>query len=374
MNLNELVSQVSLYIKRPNDYSITQMCGLAVGGVACTISTLNSVVFNLYNQQITYPATDNIVMSDCAVQAVSTTCYYLVCCDLLGVITVVKGTDNAFALPAVPAGRVAIGAILVTTDGVTTFTSGTDNLGVAGTSAVLYDIDVGIASSFINQAQKRIERGISITRNQRQFTIADFDYMTVRADVAIVQGDDTVILPFPNYKEFQDGGISITDSTGVVYPMDKDDTVPTGVVFQQRPLKIGRIPTTETVFSPDGSPAKQFDIWPQSDASYTMNVIAYQYSPTLDGVLYQNNWLTDNAPDALIFGALLEYCSFNPDQRTGEWEKRWQDAVYTLYLSQQKEKYSGSMISTKFPIPINKRESMGIRSNRAGIMSFGYSE
>jgi hypothetical protein len=375
MSLSDLVSEFSHYVKRYNDIEITQMCGLTLGTTAATLQTQNPIVFVVYNTQVTYPVTNNITMTACAVQdplAVGSFCYYLVSIDINSGVHVTKGVDNTDALPSAPSGTVAVGAFLITTVGVS-FTSGTTAFSAAGITAEFFDIDCGIAAFLIQLAQRRLERGCSITRNGRQVTVMDWDYMLQRADDSVVQGDSSIVLPYPGFKDFMDNGLTITDTSGVTYPMEKYDIVETGVVFQSRPLRISRLPSIETVFTPEGLPAREFDIWPQSDQDYTIDTIAYCYSPKLDGILYTDNWVSIYAPDILLFGALVEGVSFfsQTDPRTPEWEKRWMDAVWTLYQAEQKQKHAGTYIYTRYPV-IRRRESLGMASNKAGIMSFGY--
>jgi hypothetical protein len=373
MTLSDLVSAFARYKQKYNNIDITQNCGLAKGTNVHTIKTQNQVVFNLYNQQITLAATNNIAMTACSAQAVSTFCYYVVSVDVNSTVYVTKGTDNTYAIPEPPAGTTAIGCILVSTDGTHPFTSGTTDLAATGITASYYDIDCGVAVSLIELTQKRIERGVTIVRNGKQITIMDFDYMLRRADNAVVQGDSSIILPYPGFKDFQTNGLTITDSSGMDYPMEKYDMVETGIVFQSRPLRISRLPSIETVFNPEGLPAREFDIWPEADQAYTIDTIAYCYSPALDGILYHQNWLSIYAPDALLFGALIEGNSFFAltDPRSAEWEKRWSEAMWTLYQAQQKQKYAGTFIYTKYPV-LKKRESLGMSSNKAGIYSFGF--
>jgi len=374
MNISDLISAFARYVHRINDQDVSQMAGIAEGTAAATLKPTIDIYYSLYNKPgLIKTATDNIAMTACAQQAVSTFCYYLVSINATGTVTTTKGTDNTYALPSTPSGNVPIGAFKVTTDASHTFTSGTTDLSAAGITAAFSDMDCGIATTLINAAQTRLERGVVITVNGRQRTIMDFEHMIVRAQETISAGDSTVTLPFPNYKDFMDDRLSITDSSGVTYPMGKRDVMPMGIVFQSMPTLISRMPPVETVFTLDGFPAREFDIWPESDADYTIDTTAYQYSPALDGVIYSSNWLTTNAPDVLLFGALVEAASYFPaDQRFPEWNRRWEEAVLTLYQSQQKERISGSPIYTKFPDPLRRKDGLGMTSNKAGIMSFGF--
>ncbi len=375
MTIQELISQFSRYRRRFNDIEITQMAGLTIGTTATKLKTANAIVYFLYNQQISKAATDNITMTACAVQAVSTFCYYLVSGDINGAITVTKGVNNTYALPATPAGQTSIGAFLVTTDGVTTFTSGTTALNASGITVSYYDIDTGVALVLINEAQTHLERGVTLVRGRGvQQTLMDFDHMLVRVQISLNDGDSTVVLPFPNFKDFVDEGINITDAAGITTRIEKEDTLPIGVTpLEVRPQKISRRVVTESVFTTDGWPGMEFVLWPTCDQAYTLDVQAYQYSPALDGVIYSRNWLTDNAPDVLLFGALKESgFYFGMDNQVKEWEARWQEAVWTLYATQHKEKYSGSHIYTKFPNPLRQKAQGGLESSSQGILSYGF--
>ena len=371
MTIWDIITDFSRYVHRITDVDISQMAGLSKGTGACTLKTTNQIVYGIYNtHNLIFPATDNIAMTACAQQAASTFCYYLGSINIAGTITVTKGIDNTYALPPIPPGTVAMGAMLINTDGSHTFTSGTTDTAAAGITAAFFDIDTGIALNLINKAQARLERGVTIVYNKRQRTIQDFTYMKSRAQVTINANDSTVVLPFPGYKDFVDETLQITDSAGLTTQLTKDDTMPTGIVFQSRPQMIGRYPAVETVFMPDGAPAMTFNIWPQADQSYTLDATCYQYSPTLDGVIYSETWLTDNAPDILLFGALVESASYFPnDTRIDEWRMRYNEAVFTMWTAQNKESYSGDFIRTKFPNPMGRQS--GNIADKSYVMSFG---
>jgi hypothetical protein len=374
MTVQELISLFSKYRHRTNDVEISQMCGLGASATTAKLKTTTPIVFFHYNQQVNFAANAVINMTACTQQPSSSFCYYLVSVDLLGVVTVTKGANNTYSLPPTPAGSSPVGAFLISTDGSATFTSGTTSFSATGVTATFFDIDCGISLSLINQAQKRLERGVTIVRKGSRRTLMDFDYMMVRATVSLSPGDDVFILPFPNFKDFTDQGINVTDSSGLTTRLEKEDILSSGISdFQGRPCKVSRRIVQETVFTTDGFPGMEFSVWPKCDQAYTLDIQAYQYSPDLDGVIYSSNWLTENAPDILLFGALSESgMYFGTDPQTKEWEARWQEAVWTLYASQEKSKYSGSHIGTKFPDPLRLRSGFGMASNKEGILSYGF--
>ena len=123
--------------------------GLTEGTNAHTIKTVNTFTYRiasstglgtaLYNKT----ATDNIAMTACDVQAVSTYCLYLVSIDSGGTVTVTKGDEtatNIAVLPDLPANNAPIGYFKIVTDASTTFTSGTTDLSAAGITETYDDL------------------------------------------------------------------------------------------------------------------------------------------------------------------------------------------------------------------------------------------
>jgi len=356
MTLTELISLFTRYARGVNEYTPAQFCGLAEGTNDHTLKTTVAITYNIYNSRCSKAITDNIAMTACAEQAAETFCYYLVSINAAGTVTVTKGTDDTYSLPATPSGSVPIGAFKIVTAAATTFTSGTTDLSAAGITDTYYDIDCGITTSLINQAQTHLERGITIRRNGREIGVSNWDYMLVRADAtALAEGDSTATFPFSRFKSFAEKGITIVDSGGTTTRLEKRDIVPVGVAIQARPAIISRLPNKETTWTTDVAPTMAFSIWPTCDQSYTLSAMIYQYSPLLDNVIYSTNWLTENAPEILLFGALIEWSSFNPhpDERIAEWKQRYDDAVWNLYQAEMQGKFNGSYIYTKFINPLN---------------------
>jgi len=98
--------------------------------------------------------TDNIAMTAHGVQAVSTKCLYLVQIDSAGTVSTKKGTEvsttaltNGTAVlhwPTPDADKCPVGAIKVETDGSTTFTAATTDLGAAGITDTYYNFAGGM--------------------------------------------------------------------------------------------------------------------------------------------------------------------------------------------------------------------------------------
>lgn len=117
---------------------------VAEGTNAATIKTTNAISFMIDGVLYAKAATDNIAVTAASVQAVSTKCMYLVSITAAGAVVVTKGTavgasENAY-LPDLPAGNAPVGAFRIVTDGVTTFTAGTTDIGAAGITETFFDL------------------------------------------------------------------------------------------------------------------------------------------------------------------------------------------------------------------------------------------
>jgi len=359
MRFSELISRLARFLHKINDIDIVQTCGPAKGTGAHTLKTTRAIVYNLLNQQFTLAITDNIAMTVCALQASSTFCYYLVSVDSAGLVTVTKGTDNQYALPATPDWAIPIGAFLVTVDGSHTFTSGTDTPGTNNTT-VFFDIDTGIAASLVNDCMRKLERGIVVPLNNQSVRISNFDHMRARVQVTLNAGDYLITNPFPTYKELIVA--QIMDSNGFVWPSltragfdNAMSLYPSFTQNKQRPVLISRVPAIQTSLTPETVDTVNFVLRPTADTTYTLDMQAYQYSPPLDGVIYSTNWWTENAPEVLLYGALMDAAPYLlNDERIAIWKSLYADAVAGLVSSQRLEKYAGSKLNIGFDNPLNR--------------------
>lgn len=101
--------------------------------------------------------TDNIAITAAAVQAVATKCIYLIQIDSAGTVSTVKGDavltadltagTKVLHWPLPAANRCPIGAVKVETNGSTTFTAATTDLGAAGVTDTYYNFAGGMPSA-----------------------------------------------------------------------------------------------------------------------------------------------------------------------------------------------------------------------------------
>ncbi len=118
-------------------------CDLAEGTNANTLNIATAFEYSIGNRLYAKAATDNVAMTAAAEQAISTYCVYLCSIDAAGAVTVTKGSEVATdisVLPAVPASECAFAAFKIQTDGATTFTSGTTDLGATGITETFFDL------------------------------------------------------------------------------------------------------------------------------------------------------------------------------------------------------------------------------------------
>ncbi len=90
-----------------------------------------------------------------------------------------------------------------------------------------------------------------------------------------------------------------------------------------------RSQTDEPIFYSD----YDYDHWliaPTPDAEYPFEILYYELPPLLDDVV-QTNWLTEYAPQLLLYGALLEATPFlKNDERINVWQQMYDRAAAML--------------------------------------------
>lgn len=125
--------------------------GLAEGTNANTYKTVNTITYVVDGVFKSKGATDNVAFSSGhSVVAASSSCLFLVCLDGSGNFSTAQGkaaltaavTAGTASLqwPSAPADVAVVGAIRVDTNGSTTFTPGSTDLGAAGVTDTYYDL------------------------------------------------------------------------------------------------------------------------------------------------------------------------------------------------------------------------------------------
>jgi hypothetical protein len=121
--------------------------GLAEGTNANTFKTVNTLAFTADGVFKSKGATDNIAFSSGAtVVPASSACLFAVWINASGTVSTTQGpivasTDEC-PVPATVGGLALVGLIKVVTDGSTTFTAGSTDLGASGITDTYYDCSV----------------------------------------------------------------------------------------------------------------------------------------------------------------------------------------------------------------------------------------
>ena len=95
----------------------------------------------------------------------------------------------------------------------------------------------------------------------------------------------------------------------------------------------------------------EIQLAPIPDSDYTVEMAFYEkFTPLGDGTsgTVTDNWLTTNAPDVLLYGALLEAEPFiKNDERIGLWLNAYNGAVKKLQDADARDRHSGSAMRVR---------------------------
>ena len=152
--LEELCEETLVLVDSDTPEICQQIIGIVASNMTqgtnpATLKVVNAFAFRNINKGYTFPITDNIPMTDCVTQAISTYCRYLISTDKTNTVTVQKGNDSSTAsgayLPLMTSGLTPIAMLLVQTDASHTFTSGTNSLNDTGITATFESSNTGFS-------------------------------------------------------------------------------------------------------------------------------------------------------------------------------------------------------------------------------------
>ena len=93
--------------------------------------------------------------------------------------------------------------------------------------------------------------------------------------------------------------------------------------------------------------AKQIHIWPVSSQSGTIEIVYYQRVPALTAIA-STNWLSDDNPDAYLFGLMVEISAFVKDKEaTVLWDTRFKESLSEIENDDLQERWSGTALQTR---------------------------
>ena len=95
----------------------------------------------------------------------------------------------------------------------------------------------------------------------------------------------------------------------------------------------------------------EIQLAPIPDSTYTVEMAFYEkFTPLGDGTggTVTSNWLTTNAPDVLLYGALMEAEPFiKNDERIPVWLSGYNNAIDKLQKADQRDRHSGSAMRVR---------------------------
>ena len=95
----------------------------------------------------------------------------------------------------------------------------------------------------------------------------------------------------------------------------------------------------------------EIQLAPIPDSTYTLEMAFYEkFTPLGDGTsgTVTSNWLTNNAPDVLLYGALIEAEPFiKNDERMPLWLNAYKEAINKIQHADARDRHSGSQMRVR---------------------------
>ena len=95
----------------------------------------------------------------------------------------------------------------------------------------------------------------------------------------------------------------------------------------------------------------EIQLAPVPDSTYTLEMAFYEkFTPLGDGTsgTVTSNWLTNNAPDVLLYGALIEAEPFiKNDERMPLWLNAYKEAINKIQHADARDRHSGSQMRVR---------------------------
>ena len=131
------------------------------------------------------------------------------------------------------------------------------------------------------------------------------------------------------------------------------NTNPTAALEYITPEMLDRLYGSNTTGKPRAYTliGDEIQLAPIPDSTYTLEMAFYEkFSPLGDGTggSVVSNWLTSNAPDVLLYGALLEAEPFiKNDERVGLWVNAYNSAITKIQSADSRDRHSGSAMRVR---------------------------
>ncbi len=131
------------------------------------------------------------------------------------------------------------------------------------------------------------------------------------------------------------------------------NTNPTAALEYITPEMLDRLYGSSTTGKPRAYTliGDEIQLAPIPDSAYTLEMAFYEkFSPLGDGTggTVVSNWLTENAPDVLLYGALMEAEPFiKNDERIPVWLNGYSNAINKIQKADERDRHSGSAMRVR---------------------------
>ena len=177
---------------------------------------------------------------------------------------------------------------------------------------------------FIRFAELRLRRELRIRQMLKSVT------------TTTTGGDSTVALP-SDFLETRDFYVSTNPIQPLTYASPAIFSRNTNTTQSGKPLNY-------TIL------ASEFKLSPVPDSNYTLEMLYYASPVFMDDTVSSNVFMA-NAPDALLYGALLEAEPYlMNDARINTWGSLYDRAITTLSKSDEASQYSGVPLSMSYAV------------------------
>jgi len=175
-----------------------------------------------------------------------------------------------------------------------------------------------VIQDFISLAEHRMERSV------RHYKMVERSSGALDSQYSAVPADWLETIRF----SITDGNTSKVEQTTVSDLMDKRAA---GLNQTGRPRFYAHVGET-------------FELYPTPDQTYNIELLYYQKIPALS-TSQTSNWILDMAPDAYLYGALLQAAPYlGEDERVQVWNGLYTAAISELNAANEKTRYSGTAL------------------------------
>lgn len=189
------------------------------------------------------------------------------------------------------------------------------------------------------ETTSRIDKFLIMVESRINRTLKVLD-MSARSVVDLVANPDQEYFQLPvDFGGLRDISINITDGKQTTLDYLNPEQM-NNVISNQ---STGGQDTTKIYYT---IIARQIQIWPKQSTG-NLEIVYFQKVPPLT-TINSTNWVSDETPDAYIFGLLVEISSYTKDADAFSiWKGRFDEALGELTVDDEMVRWSGTPLTIK---------------------------